>query len=83
MESEFKSNGFKNSFLKILEFSKLPLGCLLIAGIWFPNLVDVSAFLIGCLMIGTIGDHLKINDPLIKSLPALIMLALSSVLIIL
>tara|TARA_B100001250_G_C19669884_1_gene731002 strand:- start:641 stop:1003 length:363 start_codon:yes stop_codon:yes gene_type:complete len=83
MESEFKSNDFKNSFLKILRFSKLSLACILIIGIWFSNLVDVSAFLIGCLMIGTIGDHLKTNDSLNKSLPAFIILTLTSALIIL
>ena len=83
MESEFKTYGFKNSFMKIIRFSKLSLACLLIAGIWFPNLVDVSAFLIGCFMIGTIGVHIKINDPLIKSLPAFTILALTSILIIL
>ncbi len=83
MESEFKTYGFKNSFIKIIGFSKLFLACLLIVGIWFPNLVDASAFLIGCFMIGAIGAHIKINDPLIKSLPAFIMLILSSILIIL
>ena len=83
MESEFKAYGFKHSFMKIIGFSKLSLACFLVAGIWFPNLVDISAFLIGCLMIGAIGFHVKINDPLIKSLPAFIMLVLSSILIIL
>jgi hypothetical protein len=56
---------------------------LLILGIWFPSLIDISAFLMGCLMIGAIGFHIKINDPLIKSLPAFIMLTLSTILIIL
>lgn len=83
MTEEFTAYGFNNWFMKIIRFSKLSLACLLIAGIWFPNLVDVSAFLIGCFMIGTIGVHIKINDPLIKSLPAFTILALSSILIIL
>ena len=83
MESEFKAYGFKSFFMKIIGFSKLSLACLLLAGIWFPNLVDVSAFFMGCLMIGAIGAHVKINDPLIKSLPAFIILSLSSILIIL
>ncbi|SUZ80203.1 uncharacterized protein METZ01_LOCUS33057 [marine metagenome] len=83
MTEEFTAYGFKHSFMKIIGFSKLSLACFLVAGIWFPNLVDISAFLIGCFMIGAIGFHVKKNDPLIKSLPAFIMLALSSILIIL
>ena len=83
MESEFKAYGFGDTFMKIIGFSKLSLACLLILGIWFPQVVDISAFLMGCLMIGAIGLHIKINDPLIKSLPAFLMLVLSTALIIL
>ena len=83
MESEFKAYGFKDSFMNVIGFSKLLLACLLLAGIWFPFLVDPSAFLMGCLMVGAMGVHIKINDPLIKSLPAFIMLSLCTILIIL
>ena len=83
MESEFKAYGFKDNFMKLIGFSKLLLACLLLAGIWFPFLVDPSAFLMGCLMVGAIGVHVKINDPLIKSLPAFTMLVLCSILMIL
>ena len=83
MTEEFTAYGFNNWFMKLIGLLKLSLASLLITGIWFPNLIDISAFLIGCLMIGAIGFHVKINDPLIKSLPAFIMLVLSSILIIL
>ena len=80
MESEFKAYGFKIFFMKVIGFLKITLACLLIAGIWFPGIIDISAFFMGLLMIGAIGVHIKINDPLIKSLPAFIMLVLSSIL---
>ena len=83
METEFKAYGFNKMFMKIIGFSKLTLACLLIAGIWYPSLVNISAFLMGCLMVGAIGVHVKINDPLIKSLPAFTMLVLCSILMIL
>jgi len=35
----------------------------------------------GCLMVGAIFVHTKINDPLIKSLPAFVMLILCSIVI--
>ncbi|MEJ6698065.1 MAG: DoxX family protein [Flavobacteriaceae bacterium] len=83
MSEEFKAYGFRGWFMKIIGFSKLTLATLLIAGIWFPYLINPSAFLIGILMVGALFAHLKINDPFVKSIPALIMLILCSALIIL
>ena len=83
MSEEFQAYGFRIWFMKIVGFSKLTLATLLIAGIWFPYLVEPSAFLIGTLMVGALFAHLKINDPFVKSIPALIMLILCSTLIIL
>ncbi|MDB4014639.1 DoxX family protein [Flavobacteriaceae bacterium] len=83
MSEEFEAYGFKSWFMKIIGFSKLTLATSLIAGYWFPYLVDPSAFLIGTLMVGALFAHLKINDPFVKSIPALIMLILCSTLIIL
>ena len=68
MESEFKAYGFNNSVMKIIGFSKLALACLLILGIWYPDLVDISAFLMGCLMIGAIGVHIKLTTIIYESL---------------
>lgn len=83
MSEEFEAYGFRSWFMKIIGFSKLTLATLLIAGIWFPYLINPSAFLIGTLMVGALFAHLKINDPFVKSIPALIMLILCSALIIL
>ena len=83
MPEEFETYGFQSWFMKFIGFSKLTLAVALIAGIWYNDLVDVAAFLIGTLMVGAIFAHAKINDPFIKSIPALIMLILCSVLIIL
>ena len=83
MSEEFQAYGFRSWFMKIVGFSKLTLATLLIAGIWFPYLVEPSAFLIGTLMVGALFAHLKINEPFVKSIPALIMLILCSTLIIL
>tara|TARA_B110000196_G_scaffold113085_1_gene98339 strand:+ start:332 stop:694 length:363 start_codon:yes stop_codon:yes gene_type:complete len=83
MSDEFKAYGFKNWFMKLIGFLKLSLAVLLILGIWFPNLIDICAFLMGCLMIGAIFVHFKINDPFIKSIPAFIMLTLCAILIVL
>ena len=81
MSDEFNAYGFKNWFMKLIGFLKLSLAGFLILGIWFPILIDISAFLMGCLMVGAIFVHTKINDPLIKSLPAFVMLILCSIVI--
>jgi len=83
MPDEFKAYGFKSWFMKLIGFLKLSLAVLLVVGIWFPILIDISAFMMGCLMIGAIFVHIKINDPIIKSIPAFLMLTLCSILIIL
>ena len=42
MSEEFEAYGFKSWFMKIIGFSKLTLATSLIAGYWFPYLVDPS-----------------------------------------
>ncbi len=46
----------------------------LIAAIWLPSFAAPAAALVAVLMLGAIAMHLKIKDPLIKSLPAVLML---------
>ncbi|PHX64615.1 MAG: hypothetical protein CK550_09045 [Gemmatimonadetes bacterium] len=48
----------------------------LIAGIWFPAVVFSAAALICVLMLGALAMHVRVRDPLRKSLPALGMLVL-------
>jgi len=83
MSEEFKTYGFQNWFMKLIGFLKLSMAILLVFGIWYTNLVEIAAFGIGTLMVGAIFSHLKIDDPFIKSIPALLMLILCSILIVL
>jgi uncharacterized membrane protein YphA (DoxX/SURF4 family) len=74
---------------------KLPVWCLwvvgglkivcalcLLAGIWVPALVAPAAGIVSVLMVGAIAMHFKVRDPLIKSLPAGIVLVLLSVILV-
>ena len=49
---------------------KILLALALIAGIWFRAIVPLAAAGMGLMMLGAIAMHLKIKDPLRKSLPA-------------
>ena len=53
------------------------LALLLVVGIWIPAITRFAAIGLVILMSGAVGMHLKINDPIIKSLPAMTILALS------
>jgi hypothetical protein len=51
-------------------------------GIWMPALIAPAAGILSVLMIGAIAMHVKVHDPLLKSVPASAVLALSAVLLI-
>lgn len=48
----------------------------LLVAIWYPLLRQVSAIGLAVMLIGSIAMHVKINDPLKKSFPALLFLGM-------
>ena len=77
LTEEFESYGLSVGFMKAVGFLKLLLASLLIAGIWIPSLAKPAAIGLGLLMLGAVVMHLKVRDPLKKSLPAFSLLVLS------
>jgi uncharacterized membrane protein YphA (DoxX/SURF4 family) len=57
----------------------LKLGCavLFLAGIWLPVAVAPASGVLTLLMLGAIFMHVKVRDPLMRSLPATLMLGMS------
>jgi hypothetical protein len=78
MREEFSTYGLPNWTLWAVGTLKVSCALLLVAGIWIPSLVLPAAGLIATLMLGAISMHLKVRDPLIKSLPASAVLALTA-----
>lgn len=76
MKEEFAVYGLPGWFMWAVGFLKLIFAFCLIIGIWYPVLVMPAALGIAILMLGAIIMHIKVNDPLKKSLPALIILVL-------
>ena len=76
MVDEFAAYGLPAWFAYAIGSLKIGAALALIAGIWIPTLVLPAAALISILMLGALAMHIKIGDPLKKSLPALGMLAL-------
>lgn len=77
MREEFAMYGLPGWFAYVIGTLKVGSALCLIAGLWLPFLVFPSALLITLLMLGALAMHVKIRDPLKKSVPALVMLALS------
>lgn len=76
MIEEFATYGLPAWFAYVIGSLKIGAALALIAGIWIPTLVLPAAALICILMVGALTMHVKIGDPLKKSLPALGMLGL-------
>jgi hypothetical protein len=57
----------------------IKLGCavLFVAGIWLPKAVAPTAAVLALLMLGAILMHMRVRDPLVRSLPATLMLGMS------
>jgi hypothetical protein len=79
MREEFQVYGLPGWFMSLIGFLKVLLAVALLAGIWFPALKQPAAIGMAALMLGAISMHVKVNDPLKRSLPAFVMLMLSSV----
>ena len=75
---EFEQFGLSDLTRNIVGATKISLATLLVAGIWHPSLVLIPSILMGLLMVGAQYFHFKISNPLIKHLPSLILLVLSS-----
>jgi uncharacterized membrane protein YphA (DoxX/SURF4 family) len=70
MRQEFDAYGLPMWFMEVIKWTKIPLASLLIAGVWFPYITKPAAIGLGMLMLGAVTMHVKIDDPLKKSLPA-------------
>ena len=77
MREEFASYGLPGWSPYVIGTLKVGSALCLLAGVWLRFLVFPSALLVAVLMLGALAMHLKIRDPLKKSVPALAILALS------
>ena len=81
MKDEFTVYGLPLWFMYFTGLLKIILAFLLIIGIWIYQLNFYSYIILSILMIGAIIMHLKVKDPIIKSVPAISVLTLLIVLL--
>ena len=67
---EFEVYGFSQQFCYVIGFLKVSLAIILFASIHFTELSLIGSLGLSILLLGSIGMHFKIKDPLYKSFPA-------------
>ncbi|MFT4688686.1 MAG: DoxX family protein [Verrucomicrobiia bacterium] len=77
LKEEFATYGLPAWFMVVVGCLKVTFAVLLIAALWSPRLLPVAGGGIAILMLGAVLMHVKVRDPLKKSAPAAMMLALS------
>jgi uncharacterized membrane protein YphA (DoxX/SURF4 family) len=82
LKNEFTAYGLPLWSYYVIGFIKISSALLLLLGLWIPFLVFPSALVVSLMMLGAVFMHIKVGDPLKKSLPALIMLFFSIVICI-
>jgi hypothetical protein len=76
LREEFATYGLPFPVMCLVGGIKVGLAVALLVGIWIPALVQPAAIGMGGMMLGAFAMHLKVRDPLVKSLPALGVLAM-------
>ena len=79
MREEFAVYGLPGWLMWVVGIIKVTLAVLLIVGLWLPSVVKPAATGIAVLMLAAVSMHVKVKDPLKKSMPALALLVLSVV----
>jgi len=77
MKEEFEVYGLPEWFMRVVGVMKISFATLLIVGVWVPGVTPYAAAGMVALMIGAVGMHIKVKDPIRKSLPAMSLLCLS------
>lgn len=77
MKEEFAVYGLPEWAVGGVGFLKLLFAAGLLAGIWFPSVVQPAAFGLAALMLGAVAMHFKVKDPIKRALPAFVMLVMS------
>lgn len=83
MPEEFAAYGLPGWFMWVVGVLKVGSALALIVGIWWAPAVIPAALVLAVLMVGALLMHLKVGDPLSKSLPAFTVLTLTVVLALL
>lgn len=82
MREEFAAYGLPAGAMWVVGALKIGVAIALLLGIWMPGLVYPAAGVLIVLMLGAFLMHVKVKDPVERSIPALLMLAMGIAMIV-
>lgn len=83
LKEEFSTYGLPEWMFWLVGTLKVGAALALLAGLIVPSLIKPAAAVMVVLMLGAVAMHLKVKDPVKKSLPAAGVLALSLAILVL
>jgi DoxX-like family len=83
LREEFNVYGLPDWIFYLVGVLKIGSGVLLIGGHWVPEVVRPAAGTVAVLMVAALSMHAKVKDPLVKSLPAFLMLLMAVAIVLL
>lgn len=87
MKEEFAAYGLPQWFMYVVGFLKVSIAGMMVLTFFKPHLIPLvgvpALSVLAVLMIGAICMHIKVKDPLSKTLPALVMLLMALAVIVL
>ena len=79
MVEEFEEYGLSKNTMYAVGGIKVSLASLMLLGLGYPKLVRPASAGLATFMLGAIGMHVKVKDPIKRSLPAIAVFSLSAV----
>ena len=79
MKEEFEEYGFSENAMYAVGAAKVSLATLMLVGLFKPRVTRPASVGLAAFMLGAIGMHLKVGDPLKRYLPALSVFSLATI----
>lgn len=79
MVEEFEEYGLSKNAMYLVGATKVSLASLMLIGHRYPKLVRPASIGLASFMLGAIGMHIKVKDPIKRSVPAITVFSLSAV----
>lgn len=79
MQEEFAEYGLSEGQMYVVGAAKVALAGAMLAGHAVPKLTRPASVGLASLMVGAVGMHVKVGDPIKRSAPALSVLALAAI----
>ena len=79
MREEFEEYGLPPAAMYAVGATKVSLAIMLLVGLFVPKVVRPAAIGLALFMLGAIGMHVRVHDPIKRATPAMTVLTLSSI----